>query len=273
MAVWAGPALVLIYNGGYPPVLGRDRHPWAFGRPAQEVWRDVWEQLGPELARVTQHGESTYRQRQPFQLCRDDIVREAQFDYAFTPIREADGRISGALNVFQETTTSIRFERDRMRRMFELSHDLLAVAGTDDRYRRVNPAFTRVLGWSEQELLDHPGSFFVHPEDRERTDKEVEHLADGRLCLHFENRHRHRDGSYRWLLWAAAPVPEEGLIYAAGRDITQRKRAEQALRDSEARFRALVTATSDVIFRMSPDWRELRVLRGQRFVNYTGPWL
>lgn len=263
MAVWAGPELVLIYNQGYPPVLGRSRHPWAFGRLAREVWGDIWEALGPDLARVMQHGESSYRQRQPFRLCRDDIVREAHFDYAFSPIRERDGRISGALNVFQETTTSLRFERDRMLRMFELSHDLLAVAGTDDRYRRVNPAFTRVLGWSEQEMLDHPGRFFVHPEDRDRTTEEVEHLADGRLTLHFENRYRHKDGAYRWLLWAAAPAPEEGLIYAAGRDITEKKRAEQALRDSEARFRALVTATSDVIFRMSPDWRELRVLRGQ----------
>ena len=138
-----------------------------------------------------------------------------------------------------DTAPALRAERD-LRRMLELSGDLLAVAGPDDRYRRVSPAFTRVLGWTEQELLSQPGSFFVHPDDLERTAGELAHLGEGRSSVVFENRYRHRDGSYRWLSWTAASVPEEGLIYAAGRDVTARKRDAQALAGSQTGLAAIL---------------------------------
>lgn len=235
MAVLAGPDLLLIYNKGYPPILGHDRHPWAFGRRKSEVWADVWDQLAPELDRVIQYGESSFHRGRPVTLVRNGQEEEAYFDYSFTPIRDSTGEIIGALNIFQETTESVLTERD-LRRMFELSHDLLVVAHTDDRYRRVNSAFTRVLGWSQEEILSKPGTFFIHPDDLRRTVKELEKLTKGEPVTHFENRFRNKDGSYRWLSWEGAPVPEEGLVYAAGRDITHRKQIEEALRQSEGRL-------------------------------------
>ena len=237
MAVWAGPELVLIYNAASRSALGPAKHPLALGRPAREVWPGLRERLGAELEQVMERGESTFHEDQRFVLRRETGQagkEEAYFTYSFTPIQREDGRMAGMLVVFEETTARVRMERD-LERMFELSHDLLAVVGTDDRYRRVNPAFTRVLGWSEEEMLAHPGRFFVHPEDLERTTQELGQLATGRPSLDFENRYRHKDGTYRWLDWTASPVPEEGKVYAAARDITERKEAEEWLRETARR--------------------------------------
>jgi PAS domain S-box-containing protein len=232
MSVWAGPALVLIYNERYRPVLGIPGHPWALGRPASEVWAEAWDWLGAELEPVMQRGESTHRENRRFVWEQDGRAAEVFFTYSFTPIRESDGSVVGAINLFRETTELVQVERDH-RRMFELSQDLLAVVDTSGRYLRVNPAFTRVLGWSEQELLAHSSTSFTHPDDREKTLAQLGELAMGRATTQFDNRVRHKDGSYRRLSWTAVPVPDEQLIYSVARDITEQWGAEQALRESD----------------------------------------
>lgn len=114
-------------------------------------------------------------------------------------------------------------------RMFELARSLFAVASIEGRYLRVSSTFTSLLGWSPEEMLAHPVIFFVHPEDRARTEKEVEGLAKGRAGVRFANRLRHKNGSYRWINWTGAPDLEEGVIYATGSDVTENKRTEEAL--------------------------------------------
>ena len=109
---------------------------------------------------------------------------------------------------------------------FEQSLDLLSVLGLDGYFRRVNPAFTRVLGYSEVEFLNRPFLDFVHPEDHARTLAEMEKSITGLPTLHFENRYRARNGSYHWLSWTASPLLEKGLIYCVARDVTQQKQAD-----------------------------------------------
>src|SRR5438045_1439230 len=86
-------------------------------------------------------------------------------------------------------------------RMFNLSLDLLCIAGLDGYFKRVNPSWTRVLGWSEAELLSRPVADFIHPEDRERTLQARANLAKGIPLRGFENRYLCKDGSHRWLSW------------------------------------------------------------------------
>ena len=81
-------------------------------------------------------------------------------------------------------------------RLFELSPDLLCVAGFDGFFRRVNPAWTRTLGYSERELLSQPFIEFVHPADRDKTLRETGALAAGAETVEFRNRYRTRDGRY-----------------------------------------------------------------------------
>jgi PAS domain S-box-containing protein len=126
-------------------------------------------------------------------------------------------------------------------RIFDLSVDLLGIAGLDGYFKRVNPAFERTLGYSSAELLSRPLVDFVHPDDRQRTTEAIDALGRGEKLVQFENRQVCPDGSERWLEWSARPVPAEGLVYVAARDVTDRRRAEDELR----RAQKLIEASRD----------------------------
>jgi PAS domain S-box-containing protein len=125
-----------------------------------------------------------------------------------------------------------RAERE-VERIFDLSLDLLAVAGFDGYFKRVNPSFERTLGYTTQELVSRPFLDFVHPEDRERTVGAMAVLTGGEDLAEFENRYICRDGSVRWLQWSTRPAPDQPLLYAAARDVTDRRRAEDDLREAQ----------------------------------------
>jgi PAS domain S-box-containing protein len=107
--------------------------------------------------------------------------------------------------------------------IFDLSLDLLCVAGLDGYYKRVNPAFEQTLGYTAAELLSRPILDFVHPDDREPTAAMVGALSEGRHISDFENRFVHADGGVLWLQWNIRAMPEKGLMYAAGRDVTENR--------------------------------------------------
>ena len=125
-----------------------------------------------------------------------------------------------------------------LERLFDLSLQLLGIAGVDGYFKRVNPAFEKTLGYPAEEFLCQPFIEFVHPDDRETTRREIEKLAAGIPTVSFENRYRTKEGGYRWLAWTAVPQSGEGLIYATAMDITGRKQAEQL-------FRGLLEAAPD----------------------------
>ena len=146
-----------------------------------------------------------------------------------------------ALVLLQDITARKEAEDERDR-FFDLSLDLLCIAGTDGHFKRVNRAFGETLGWSEEELLARPFLEFVHPDDIEETRREVQKLATGEPVLHFENRYLCKDGSWRWLTWKSAPTPE-GLRYATARDTTREHQIAAEMRqlnvDLEARVQTL----------------------------------
>ncbi|WP_267358578.1 MULTISPECIES: PAS domain S-box protein [unclassified Methylobacterium] len=126
-------------------------------------------------------------------------------------------------------------ERDMI---WKASSDLLCVANFEGYFVSLNPAWTATLGWTEAEMKARPFLDLVHPEDRAGTEAAAAGLSQGEPQLSFENRYRHRDGSWRWLSWNA--VPNGGLIYATVRDVSATKaqaealaRTEEALRQSQ----------------------------------------
>ena len=146
---------------------------------------------------------------------------------------DRDRRPQNAQEVAAEVTAYLlhvlrRPERE-MARFFELSLDLFCLAGLDGFFKQINQNFTRVLGYSTEELLAQPFIDLVHPDDCEQTQLQMVKLSQGLPVVRFENRYRARSGNYKWFEWTAKSVPEEGIIFATARDITERKHLEQRL--------------------------------------------
>lgn len=128
-------------------------------------------------------------------------------------------------------------------RFFAISIDMLCFADFSGYFRWLNPAWEKTLGFTLEELRSRPSIEFVHPDDRERTIAQNRKVKSGGKALSFENRYLCKDGSYRWLLWNAAPDFEHQVIYSAARDITERKEAEE---EREALVRELQDALAEV---------------------------
>jgi PAS domain S-box-containing protein len=124
-------------------------------------------------------------------------------------------------------------------RFIEMSVDMFCIIGFDGFFKNLNPSWQKTLGFSIEELMSKPRIDFIHPDDRQSTEKEINRLQQGEVLLAFENRYLCKDGSYKWLLWNAVSTPGQRVIYAVARDITGRKNAEAKIRDSEERYRKL----------------------------------
>jgi PAS domain S-box-containing protein len=119
-------------------------------------------------------------------------------------------------------------ERDRI---WNVSEDLLGVSNFDGYFISINPAWTRLLGWNEQEIKSMHVSELRHPDDAAHSMAGRAQLAQGVSTVRMENRFRHKDGSWRWISWTM--TAENGLIYVAGRHVTVEKEAAAALEQAQ----------------------------------------
>ena len=129
----------------------------------------------------------------------------------------------------RDMTSLKRAEEDRQR-IFDVSLDMLSVAGFDGYFKELNPAWLQTLGWSIDEMKSKPWLDFVAPEDQQMTIKVGQRLAAGHQIVGFENRFLCKDGSRRWMSWNAFPDPERQRIFAISRDVTGKKNLESELR-------------------------------------------
>jgi len=273
MAIRWGPDLIHIYNDAYRDILG-DKHPGAFGAPLAEVWPEV-------LAEILPVSEAILRGERPGYFERDHLWRlrrfggrleDAWFTISCGPIPDptAPNGIGGVLVSAIETTGQHRAQaalRSRNRslssevaqrtqerdRIWQVSEDLLGVSTLDGYFIIVNPAWTALLGWSEDEIRRFHVSELRHPDDAAHSEAERARLREGVPRVRMENRFRHKDGSWRWLAWTMS-ADDDGLIYVIGRDITAQREAAEALRDQELHFGLLVDAVVDyAIYMLDPD--------------------
>ncbi len=113
---------------------------------------------------------------------------------------------------------------------FLLSHDYLCIPGYDGYFRKVNPAFIKLMGYSVEELFARPISHFIHPQDKEITSDNRDYLKKDTPLLNFENRYITKTGEIVWLTWTSTPVPDQELIYAIAKNITHLKKMEEERR-------------------------------------------
>lgn len=137
------------------------------------------------------------------------------------------------LTAQQTASTPSQAEHERSQ-LFNLSLDMLCVAGFDGMLKQVNPAWTACLGWSAEELTGRPMSDYILPEDRAATQSIREKIYAGEPVRGFQNRYRCKDGSYRWLSWNVHPVKGEERVFAVARDVTRKMQAEERLAEQAA---------------------------------------
>ena len=212
-----------------------------------------WQKLHhpDHLERVFRHIQESFKNDEPWEDTFPLRGRDGTFRWFLSraqPIRDEAGKVvrwfgtntditdqleaEKALRELNETLEErVRAETHERLQIWNVSQDLLLVADLDGKYLSVNPAWTLVLGWSEQELLGKNSYWLVHPDDREKIRAEAKQLAAGEMTQRFEVRFRHQNGSHRWLLWKA--VQDQSCIYAMASDVTELKDAEEKLRQAQ----------------------------------------
>jgi PAS domain S-box-containing protein len=145
--------------------------------------------------------------------------------------RKAEDALAALAETLERQVEQRTRERDRT---WQNTQDLLAIVAPDGTFVAVNPAWTRVLGWSPQEIIGQHHNAFGHPDEQEASAAAHARSLAGPL-RRYENRIRHKDGSYRWVSWVA--TVDDDRIYASGRHITAEREAREALEQAQDQLR------------------------------------
>ena len=250
-AILWGPELCMLYNDAYVPSLA-DRHPAALGEPVAEVWGSVWEEVAPQFYGAMKTGIGFSSTNVELLILRNGQMEQTIWNFSAAPITGEDGTVAGLFNQGIEITEQVRKDqathraqeslertvdettRDR-NRLWELSADIMLRCGFDGQIKTANPAWKDVLGWDQADLVGVSILKLIHPDDVDRTIAGAQVLADGGYHTRFDNRYRHKDGSYRWISWSTQPDADS--IYAVGRDFTSERESAEALRLAEDALR------------------------------------
>jgi PAS domain S-box-containing protein len=202
-----------------------------------------------EAARVDAEARST----QLLRLSREDL--ELRVVARTIELASAKASLEREMAERQRASETLRASEQELNSYFRLSIDLFCIAGFDGYFKRLNPAWETTLGFTCEELMARPYAEFIHPDDRAVTQSEARKNAAGTESLSFENRYLCKDGSFRWLFWNAAPDTGSGLIFAAARDITDRKEVERELMRAREAAEAANSAKSEFLANMSHEIR------------------
>ena len=159
------------------------------------------------------------------------------------PLYDQAGQYIGSFGTLTDITERKRLQEERDM-IFNISCDLICIAGMDGYFKFLNPSWERTLGYPVEVLLSRPFLDFIHPDDHQKNDAEVATLAAGKATTDFENRYIHKDGSVRTISWTAMPLPEKGLIYCFGRDITERKKNDELILSYQKQLSLLASKLS-----------------------------
>ncbi|MGL3608596.1 sensor histidine kinase [Rhizobium sp. G187] len=265
-AIYWGPDLILIYNDAWAPIPG-ERHPWALGRPASEVWFDIWEVVGPQFEQVQQTGQGVSRFDELLPMLRNGVVEETYWNYSFTAIRDESDRIVGVFNQGNETTAAViarrkaQEENARLGRMFAEAPAAIAITeGKDHVFTLANPAYLDLIGRDEvlqrtvaETLPELVGQGFIELLDQvfETGKPHIGRAVPIRLA---------REGTapeLRYVDFVYQPISnaEGGSrgIFVQATDVTDATTALVALRESEQRFEAIVNSIDQMIWSTTAD--------------------
>ena len=259
-AIYWGPDLRLLYNDAWAPIPA-ERHPGCLGEPGAQVWQDIWDVVGPQIAGVFDTGEAISSYDQPLTFVRDGERVETWFTYSLSPIRDEGGNIVGVFNQGNETTRLVLAERrraeeaTRLREMFEQAPGAVALLhGPDLVIEYANDAYSQLVG--NRTLVGRSLSDAL-PEVAEAGFVDIlrdvlatgdAYRADATPVPLFRNEGgvgevRLLDLVYQPIRDATGRVAD---VLVLANDVTERARAEQALRDSDERLQMALDSSLSI---------------------------
>jgi len=135
MVLWIGPEFRLVYNDAWRPTLGTTKHPHALGQPANKVWPEIWETIGPMLNNVLKTGEPTWENNQLLLIERYGYIEETYWTYSYSPVRDDHGAILAVFAVVKETTTEVINDR-HLRMLRDMGQHIVDVKNVDEVYEK-----------------------------------------------------------------------------------------------------------------------------------------
>jgi signal transduction histidine kinase len=247
MFLWWGEDLIQFYNDGYRPSIREDKHPSALGQRGPECWPEIWPIIGPEIQAVMTRGEASWHENQLVPINRNGKLEDVYWTYGYSPVRDIAGQICGTLVVCTETTEivqaryQLQSESERLADLFQQAPAFVAILrGPDHVYEMTNPPYQELVG--RDVMGKRIGDALPEAEEQGFV-----RLLDGvyRTGEPFVGRGTpfqvSRKGpevlETRYLDFVYAPLrdsrDEITGIFVLGIDVTENKRAEQVLLQSE----------------------------------------
>jgi PAS domain S-box-containing protein len=260
MFIWWGPELIQFYNDAYRQTMGPEGHPGALGQGGRECWTEIWDIIGPQIEQVMSGGGATWHENQLVPVTRHGKLEQVYWTYGYSPIDEDDG-IGGVLVVCRDVTkdylaaAALREREAELARVQQLGRigGLEVDLRTGFRNRR-SPEYLLIHGLPPDAMYESHEAWVqrIHPEDREATEKKFRGAVAGDVRDYSVQYRiiRPSDGETRWIS-VKSPIERDEpgkavRLVGAHTDITEQVLAEQALRQSEERYRKLADQLTDL---------------------------
>jgi two-component system cell cycle sensor histidine kinase/response regulator CckA len=134
---------------------------------------------------------------------------------------------------------------DEFEQIFNLSLDMIGSGNLDGYFTKINSSFETILGYAPKDFLSQQFISFVHVQDVEKTKAALAEAINGKTNIYIENRYKCKDGSYKWIDWKVLSIKQDNKFIAVGRDITERKKTEQALLESQEKYKTIIESIED----------------------------
>jgi PAS domain S-box-containing protein len=260
MFIWWGDELIQFYNDAYRQTMGPERHPSALGQRGRDCWAEIWDVIAPQIEQVMSGGGATWHENHLVPVTRHGRLEQVYWSYCFSPIDDQDG-IGGVLVLCRDVTKDYLASIALREREAELARvqRLGRIGGLEVDLRtgfqnRRSPEYLLIHGLPS-DSVNEPHEDWVrrlHPEDREAAEANFHAALAGDVsCYNAKYRIiRPSDGETRWIsVKATIERDQQGRavrLIGAHTDVTEQVATEQALRQSEERFRNLADELAEL---------------------------